>query len=462
METWKEIVPGTYNRPIGEGETFIELVSSPGRPSGRENWAINSTVTISPREELAPARLIPQLRRAWGHLRFHHPSIAAYVTDDNELITYKVPSPEELENWIEKTFTVAEDAADSAEVISTLKPGPYATLTYIPRSNELLGHTAHWRTDGTGAMLLLAHLLQLVVEPALPDPVSLPWGEEFRRLVPAVEDAGNMPLVPNEAQVAMSNSLVGTFAHFGGAVGIPYVGSDATPPQGTYSVTQRLPVAVTDAVKNQCKAQGLTVTSAVHASVAAANWKLATPDRKHEHFASTTRFSFRPYLPEPYSSPAYAAGFYSTGWTDRVESTQTWLEHAKHYNEVYQKGLSQEHLDSHRAFANGVGDMVRNAPPTIPIQSGVDISSIGLADLLLKQSYGQGDLAIDVLAMSIGVELITRQATCFVWTFRGQLNLHVVYNGAYHERSQMMDFVGAVKASLLEGLGIEGGQVSCA
>ena len=433
MTLWEETSPGSYSRPLGENETFIKLVSDPGHPLGREHWAINSTATIAPQgEKLTFSRLSTQLRRAWCHLRFHHPSLAAHVAEDNESLLYKVPRPEEVNEWVAKTFTVAEEASSSAEVIPKLTPGPDATLIYIPRSNELLGHTAHWRTDGIGVLLLLDGLLQLAVDPDLADPVSLPWGEEIKRLAPAVEDAANVPLVPNAQQSALGNHYVSTFGLAGGAVGIPYMGEATTLPQGTYAATKTLDAATTNAIIDKCKAQGLSVTSAVHASVAAANWKLAAQERKHEHYTSTVRFSLRPYLPDPYSGPGYAAGLYTTGWMEKADAGTTWLELAKQYNKAYQKGVSRDYLDAHRVYANALGNMLRHLPPNLPMQSDVDISSIGVAESLIKRSYGSGDLAIDVVAVNVGVEILTRQAVCFVWTFRDQLNFNVVYNEAYH------------------------------
>lgn len=154
MTPWIEDTPGRYSRPIGENEAFIKLVSDPGHPLGREHWAINSIATIAPKGELNTPRLVSQLRLAWGHLRFVHPSLAAYVSEDNKNLIYEVPKPQQLTAWVDETFKVAEEALSSAEVIPNLKPTPFASLIYIPKSNELLGHTAHWRTDGIGVLLL--------------------------------------------------------------------------------------------------------------------------------------------------------------------------------------------------------------------------------------------------------------------------------------------------------------------
>ena len=155
------------------------------------------------------------------------------------------------------------------------------------------------------------------------------------------------------------------------------------------------------------------------------------------------------------TGPGYAAGLYTTGWMEKADAGKTWLELAKQYNKAYQKGVSRDYLDAHRVYANALGNMLRHLPPNHPIQSDVEISSIGVAESLIKRSYGSGDLALDVVAVSMGVEILTRQAVCFVWIFRDLLNFNVVYNEAYHEEDQMQGFVSAVEASLLAVLQID-------
>jgi hypothetical protein len=439
MAPWKETEPGRYSRPIGENETFIKLVSDPAHPLGREHWAINSTVTIAPQGKLTSSILRTQLRRAWGHLRFHHPSLAAHVAEDNENLEYNVPTPEELSEWVSQTFSVDEEALSSAEVIPNLKPSPYATLIYIPKSNELLGHTAHWRTDGIGVMLLLDHLLSLAVDPKLPDPFLLPWGSEPTRLAPSIEDAACIPQTPTAQQTSLGTHYAGTFALAAGAIGIPHTGTPSTPPGGTHSVLHSLSPTLTAAIIQRCKSLGISVTSAIHASIAAANWSLASPERKSAHYTSTVRFSLRPYLPD---GPPDPAGLYTTGWMEKVCPENTWLEHAQIYHKIYSRGISQEYISAHRAYASCLGAMLRSLPPDLPIQSDVDISSIGVAEAYVQRAHGDEGFGIDVRGVSVGVEMCSRQAVCFVWTYRERLSLNVVYNEVYHGRGQMEGFVG--------------------
>ncbi|KAI1353372.1 hypothetical protein F5Y01DRAFT_276878 [Xylaria sp. FL0043] len=329
------------SRTIGENETFIKLVGEAGLPLNREHWAINATATIVPTGSLASSStdLAALFRQAWAHLRFRHPSLATEVSpDDDTSFIYTIPADgAALEAWVSRTFSVATDADSSVDVIPTFRPTPHAKLVHIPRSNELLLHTTHWRTDGIGALLLNA-LLTLAAAAPLADPVSLPWGTEIDRLAPAVEDAAGIPERTTEEMRARATALVATFAHTAGAVGMPYLGDATTLPTGTRNALLKFNPSATDKIVTACKARGVSVTAAVHASVAGANYALADPAAKDRHYTSTIRFALRPYLPGAYATPAFAAGLYTTGWMKRVEPRMSWAERLHAYQDEYRKG----------------------------------------------------------------------------------------------------------------------------
>lgn len=398
-------------------------------------------------------------------MRFKHPSLAAIVSaDDGRYINYRVPSSrEELEEWIEETFSVS-DPVSAEEVIRMLRPGPYATLYYVASSGEVLLHTAHWRTDGLGAVMLLDSLLSFAAQRDLPDPWSLAWGEETQRLAPAVEEAANMPETPSAQQAKLAQDAVGTFALAVGAVGIPYYRDDnsykynykpaTTIPAGTRAASIQLSPTTTSAIIQACKTKGISVTSAIHASIASANWSLAATQYRDRPYTSTARFNLRPYLQDPYSTSAYAHGLYTTGWMVQVGANTTWTDRARTYNQIYRRGLSPDYVAGHREYARLVCDLIRNLSTRQEPPSDVDISSIGVVDDRIRSIYGDSEYGIDVKAISVGVDLITPQATAFVWTFRERLNVHVIYNESYHAPEQMDEFVKIVKDVLLKELDV--------
>ncbi|KAI1169095.1 hypothetical protein F5B18DRAFT_593990 [Nemania serpens] len=387
--TWHETdQKGVFSRPIGENEAFIKLLGDAGLPLNREHWAINSTATIVPTGSMTSADLISHFRRAWAYLRFRHPSLAAESAPDNENFIYTVPADgSALDAWVSQTFSVAVDAPCSADIIATFKPTSYAMLVYIPRSGELLGHSSHWRSDGIGVMLLLDALLSIASQPWLADPASLPWGSEVERLAPSIEDAAAVPKDSTPALNKRGAAAVGTFSHTAGAVGIPLVGVGDMLPGGTRSAASVFDLATTEKIVAACKEKGVSVTAAVHASVAGANYALADEGARDKHYTSTIRFALRPYLREPYSTPAYAAGLYTTGWMKRVESRSSWTERLGQYQDEYRKGITRDFLDAHREYAAQLGEMIRNMSPPSgggDPPSDVDISSIGVAEKLIR------------------------------------------------------------------------------
>ncbi|OTA63678.1 hypothetical protein K449DRAFT_349278 [Hypoxylon sp. EC38] len=457
--TWQETnQKGVFSRPIGENETYIKLLGDAGLPLKREHWAINSAAAVVPTGSLVSVDLASHFRRAWAHLRFQHPSLAAEVAPDNKNLIYTVPADgAALDTWVSQTFNVATDANSSADVIPTFQPGPYAKLVYIPQSGELLGHTSHWRSDGLGVFLLLDALLALASRPSLPDPASLAWGIEVVRLAPAVEDAAAMPKESTPELKEHGAALVGTWAHAIGAIGIPYLGDADTLPAGTRSVTLTFSPATTEKITAACEARSVSVSAAVNASVAGANYALADAAARHKHYASTIHATLRPYLPEPYSTPAFAAGLYTTGWMTRVESGTLWEERLQIYEAEYQKKITRDFVNSHREYAIQIIELLSNMPKGGGDQpaSDVDISNIDNVDKMIRQSYGTPEAGLEVKAVSIGVEILSRQAVTFMWIFRDQLNLSVVYNESFHSADQMGQVLGTVRTQLLEELGVQ-------
>ncbi|KAK8062321.1 hypothetical protein PG997_014418 [Apiospora hydei] len=443
---WKKTdVEGVYSRPLGENETFIKLVGDAGLqlPQKREHWAINYMATIAPKGSFESADLVAHFRRAWAHMRFQHPSLAA----DSP------PTEPRSMHGSTRLFSVAADAKSSAEVIPTFQPTGLAKLVWIPQSSELLGHTSHWRTDGVGAILLLDAFLALASDPQLADPASLAWGTEIERLAPCVEEAAAMPTESTPELKERGAAAMGTFAHAAGAIGIPSLGDAAMLPAGTRSASLTFDKEESQRIIAACKQLGVSVTTAAHASVAGANYALAdAAERDKKHYTSTVRFALRPYLPAPYSTPAFAAGLYTTGWMKRVEPHMSWAERLQSYADDYKKGITRDFLDSHREYALQLGALIRSLKPDGTPPSDMDISSIGVVDKMVRSFYGTPQAGFEVKAVGVGVEILSRQGTTFVWTFRDQLNLSVNYNESFHSDEQMQEFVRTVRLQLLKGL----------
>ncbi len=135
-----------------------------------------------------------------------------------------------------------------------------------------------------------------------------------------------------------------------------------------------------------------------------------------------------------------------------VPPSASWLDNASAYNSEYRSGLSREYIDSHREYALGIGNLIRNMPQRGDPPSDVDISSIGIAESLIERVKGTPDRGLEIQTVSVGVEILTRQGVCFVWTFRDQLHLNLIYNESFHDKSDTAKFLQTLKGILLKQL----------
>ncbi|ERF72997.1 hypothetical protein EPUS_08854 [Endocarpon pusillum Z07020] len=449
--TWSESRPGHYQRRIGENEKFIKAIGDRAHASGREHWSITSQASFKVTEPLQGDDLLTKLSRAWKNLRFEHPSIAS--TAEEETLNYVVPDTNALDRWANETFFVHDENISAGDLIASFKPSPYMTAHYIPKSSQLILHTAHWRTDGFGALQLLnAFFEAFCAATSGRDPSSLPWGEEVGRLVPSVEEVLNLPITVTPEIKATADRYISTLAHVTGAVGVSYLGDKSTLPSGTRSARLTLSQPTTRAIFEACKARDINVLSAVHASVAAITFAGAPADSKHKHYTSTMRFSLRPYLPEPYNTPRFASGLYTGGYMFRIPASQSWTENTRRYNDEYHLGVTREFLLARRQYALDVQSLLRKNPPVDgPPPSEVDISSVDDAELLVCPVHKSGEEdggSVEILDVSIGVETLTRQMYCFVWTFRDQMKFNLVYNEAFYDAIVPLELLAKLKEVL--------------
>ncbi|KAE8146575.1 hypothetical protein BDV25DRAFT_169803 [Aspergillus avenaceus] len=447
---WTQVTENRYQRAIGENERFIKAIGDRAHAVGREHWSVTAygTFTLHENVKRSSADVTAWLRQAWQVLRFQHPSIASTASD--EILEYVVPAAQELEEWTRDTFTVVHDGTVD-DVVASIKPSPFVTAYYLPHRSQIILHLAHWRTDGYGALQLLNAFFESCTALSTTKVEALPWGTEVERLVPSVEEALANPVESTEEIHAAARKYLATTANIPGAVGVSQTTELSTPPSGTRSARLRLSTETTEAISEACDARGISVLAAVHASTAATTYELAHPDAKQKHYTSTMRFSLRPYLPEQYRNPSVAAGIYTGGYMAKVPATQSWLDNAKLYTREYDTGVTDDFLISRRQYARDVFERMKTPPPPpVTPPSEIDISSVDDATKLVHPWHGTSDGKLEVNEVSVGVETLTRQMYCFVWMFRGSLELSVVYNQAFYEGGFVKGAVERV-ARVLEG-----------
>ena len=138
--------------------------------------------------------------QAFCQTRWKYPTVAARIVDGDKA-SYGVESRERVEKWAERTVvTVCQEGGWLAlrERLSRESPlptpdGDCCLFYLIVRPDEsvqpelgefdILMHTHHSLTDGSGIRVILNEFLQRLADP-LPNSAII-WGEETRRLLPA-------------------------------------------------------------------------------------------------------------------------------------------------------------------------------------------------------------------------------------------------------------------------------------
>ena len=89
--------------------------------------------------------------------------------------------------------------------------------------------------------------------------------------------------------------------------------------------------------------------------------------------------------------------------------------------------------------------------PATALPSEVFLSSLGIVDSHFERVREK----ITVKSARMQIQVVTRQAVAYLWTFTGQLNISMCYNQAYHDASQVQEVLERIKKLLGKELDID-------
>lgn len=167
---------------------------------------IGATISLRRRDcSPGPATFsVSQLYRraveAFCQTRWKYPTVSARVLDSDKVL-YNIESEEDVKKWAERTISVVLQDGGwlalrerlSRESALPTPDGDYCLLYLIVKPEEIanpnlqafdvLIHTHHAFTDGSGIRVILNEFLERLAHPL--DPEETIWGEEIQRLLPA-------------------------------------------------------------------------------------------------------------------------------------------------------------------------------------------------------------------------------------------------------------------------------------
>jgi hypothetical protein len=460
--SWYETTPGLYQRPLGAVEKIMVSVIAAEQPIPREPLQIHCVADFTapnPSDKVAQA-----FKDAWKALRLlKSPDIATTFGDGYK--HYKVPSSQELEAWLNETFTVAQTGTPAQTAVRDMHLRPeWLPVCYIllqltqngTFKGSIILFISHWRTEAAGSFRIINQLFDYASDllngtftrEALSNHTP---GSEIYLLTPALEDI----LMPNQKSMPEAKTRVET--HFANycfkfpTIDFPMQGGLSAVPsymklnQRTYSP------ASTSSLVSACKSKGITVTSAVHSAYLGVVWHVAEPSKRSRSYACMMPAEVRKRLPT--SSPFRQQGCWNAAQMLLITApaSQDFLTRARGLRQQY--GLADQETWLHedmREVSEQTAEHFANMPPE-PV-SGAHFTSLGVldGDVIVPEHRGMKIENVKVWADSTSPGIVLR-----LWTFRGRLNIQIAWNVAFHGNDQIQEAMDMIDRMLAVELGVE-------
>ncbi|KAI1763383.1 hypothetical protein GGR53DRAFT_370618 [Hypoxylon sp. FL1150] len=380
------------------------------------------------------------------------------------------------------------DEEDATALFSHLRPAATATCYWLPKSNEVVLRTSHWRIDGVG-MVKLGHefltgvvdVVKLGPELALDvymrrPPVDPPIGPTLEAL--ARRNEPDYTRSEDPVLAAAADALVSEFIRGVPSIGLPTrTGSHSSPPGNSLRVAVTLGVATTAKITATCRERKLKVTSVVHAALVRATAKYPQHPLSKSYAAFVPmdlRRSLTSTVGPESRNDSRVTGLYFSGLPVCIEDvlgtnrkTPKDFETISHDLDVtYSKdlmnfwksddGRTVSLLDVAESFLRRTTALLTAPlPEGLPPVQTPDLSSLGKMDAVMQNSYEVGDgTGIEVENCWLGTEMQNRCVQFHVWSWKGEMTLAACFNDSFYEKPFVIEVLGEVIKELLAGCGI--------
>ncbi|KAI1456097.1 hypothetical protein F4805DRAFT_468324 [Annulohypoxylon moriforme] len=430
-------------RPLDCHDKLFQSIAAAGKPLNREHWLLIGVVRLefpsgTDGEEI-------RLRKAWTALRLRHPDIALELLE-NEKRYEPITSAESLKTWTDSTFCIERSVYSADELFSqNLETGrASATCHWIPASGEVVIVSSHWRWDGRGQLMMLHEFLNcLGAQNSEPVPH---FGEEGRNLIPTLDTLVGRPKDIKKEWSDRADELLAPFNEGSPSIGLPII------PEAIPGNTQRLETIIsredTAALLAACRARGLRLTAALHASVVVETARYQqSASSTASHYKSWAAFDLRKYCPKPFDGPLHAPSLRMVALPLSVDAKADWDTLATSIQSFYQQSFAPEHnsLTYVRVpYVEKATKMLETAAPTTE----PNLSNLGVIESYVQKCYGD----VRVRNTWLAVQMLSPQLYVHTWSWDGELHLSVCYNEAFYKADFVETWLEKLKNTLLTNL----------
>ncbi|KAM0715696.1 hypothetical protein Q7P37_009196 [Cladosporium fusiforme] len=507
---WTEVQPGRWERDVDEIEEFYLTLDRQFSGTGRHFFAIMGYISISmsvqPGQRLDECErsLEDALRQAWTRLRFNHPTLASWVEYNGKQPRkiYETGGTTEqknsnLETWLENTFRPVFTDKTGLEWCNSDPPVPKLPTLFVLKTSEslvdgvarqivrrdLVLRAPHDIIDGIGTLLLFNNLLSHT-SAALTQttPYQLPTlGSEITNLSPSFRIAAKLPTAITPDQLARIEDITASNAALRKdlpILSIPF-NTTASKPGKHQRVSTTLTAQKTTATLTACRALSLSITQAYHTAIAMAVRDVQPPSSFSSQPCTKRYINYclineRAQCTPPYNTPSHAAAVYHStsgshlgldldlpgtrsAASDKSDFARLAPQVKAYYLSLRNDASHPPLVPHYFAMATpkypGLKDWKSASPPPIPSPNptpSVSISSMGRLDELIAAQHGP----LSVQDPWVTGEELGSGLGAFLGTFRGELRLSAAFNEAFHDRDEVLGFLGRVQEIVECGLGV--------
>jgi len=447
---WTKTSPTTYERAIDDFERFYLFIAvvGQGRPD-KQNWHTTTAIKISTKRD----HFTEDIKAAWKALRYDHPTFSAIIEDDRWI--YNAANEQDLSSWLEETFHV-HDVSQSARQLFPFKTNPSrrVVLHVLPQTQELVLQAPHTHVDGIGMVTFFDHLLRYLVNPT---PTEPSFGNEGENLVPPLSITAQVPAYTPEQKKAWDDNLNNFMSQFP-TVRVRSENKGAAATKATMQWLTFTPDETTRIV-NRSKQLGFSVTAAAQAAVSYAA-------RIHGQVHNTKHATFAIYNAREYIDPAKwpydrLVGPHVLSMPAVFPITDSFSETARQARHVFQDYKKNDLLRAVSPFwATDIPSALATPlPPDMPVAADLQLSSVGIIDRYLQESYESqedgGRAEVEVQDVWISLDMLSPNVAVEMWTFGGELVVELIYNEAYHRAESIALLLGLIQEQLQQGLGVD-------
>ncbi|KAI5928772.1 hypothetical protein F4810DRAFT_24065 [Camillea tinctor] len=455
---------GYWRRPLDCHDKLFKSIAAAGAPLGREHWVMVHWLQLSFPSATEPIVQEQRLRSAWSALRCRHPDVALTLHEDEKRYEPLVDD-HDLQRWTAATFHVETEVRSADELFSRhlkIAPSAHATCHWIPASSELAIVSSHWRWDGRGVTMMLHSFMDLLgsnpsLSSSLPSSLATA-GAEAKYLVPTLDTIIGAPTVPKEELERKADELLAPFMDGSPAIGLPVA---PAVPGDTVRTAIVFPRAVTTAVLEACRARGIRLAAALHASIVLETARYYKPVEETAKadvapkYKSWAAFDLRRYCPPPFNGEAHAASLRMVALPLIADPTASWSELASTFQACYSQSLAPPDSDIlfvRVPYVEKATAMLGSAPPTTE----PNLSNLGVLDNYFQRRYGD----VEVRDAALAVQMLSAQLYVHTWRWDEQMRVSICYNEAFYEEQFVRGWLEGLKANLLENLGIDNSDIT--